>query len=116
MLPSATERPPFTPWLATPTLDARKPNLGIDQSDLYQMLADERAYRIQRLVLLYPWNDGLPHGVCRRWRVPGSSAVFDAATVDVSEPAAVPSSLCAIVSTDVPRRTERTEPAMRRPD
>ena len=92
------------------TLDAEKPNLGVDESDVYQMLAYERAYRVRRLVLLYPWNDGLPHGVCRRWHVPGSSAVLDVATVDVADPAAVPSSLRAMVATDVPKCAERTEP------
>lgn len=80
-------------------LDGGKPTLGIDQSDVYQMLAYERAYRARRLVLLYPWHGGLPEaGVCRRWRVPGSSAMFDIATVEIGEPAVVRSSLRAIVS------------------
>ena len=79
-------------------LDGGKPSLGVDQSDVYQMLAYERAYRARRLVLLYPWHGGLPEaGVCRRWRVPGSSAMFDIATVEIGEPAFVRSSLRAIV-------------------
>lgn len=48
-------------------LDGEQPALGVDQSDVYQMLAYERAYRARRLVLLYPWHGGLPEaGLCRR--------------------------------------------------
>ena len=65
-------------------LDPGKPNLGVAQSDVYQMLAYARAYSARHLVLLYPWHEDLPKaGVCRHWRVSGSLTTFDVATVDV---------------------------------
>ena len=33
--------------------------LGVDQSDVYQMLAYARAYEARRVVLLYPWHEQL---------------------------------------------------------
>ena len=66
-------------------LDPGKPNLGVAQSDVYQMLAYARAYRARHLVLLYPWHEVLPRaGICRRWQVSGSCTTFNVATVDVS--------------------------------
>ena len=68
-------------------LDPGKPNLGVAESDIYQMLAYARAYRARHLVLLYPWHEELPKaGVCRHWRVSGSSTTFDVATVDIGRP------------------------------
>lgn len=69
-------------------LDPDKPTLGVAESDIYQMLAYLRAYRAQRLVLLYPWHEDLEKpGVCRRWHVSGRTSIpFDVATVDVGRP------------------------------
>ena len=79
-------------------LDAKSTTLGVKESDVYQMLAYARAYDARRLVLLYPWHEGLPDaGVCRRWRVPKSPAEFDIATVDIGDPASVPPALRGIV-------------------
>ena len=61
--------------------------LGVEQADVYQMLAYVRAYEARRLILLFPWHEGLaPEGILRRWRVAGTSTVFDVATVDVAKP------------------------------
>lgn len=79
-------------------LDAAHSTLGVAESDVYQMLAYERAYGARRLVLLYPWHEGLPEaGTCQRWRVPQSGIPFDIATVDVGDPVAVPSLVRRIV-------------------
>ena len=45
---------------------------GVEQADVYQMLAYGRAYGARRLVLVYPWHEGLGEtGVCRCWWAPG---------------------------------------------
>lgn len=75
-------------------LDPGKPNLGVAESDVYQMLAYARAYRAKHLVLLYPWHEDLPKaGVCRQWRVSGSLTTFAVATVDIGRPDEMGSSL-----------------------
>ena len=72
-------------------LEPDKPRLGVDQSDVYQMLAYARAYNARRLVLLYPWHAGLTaQGVCKRWQVAETSTEFDIATVNVGRPDSVP--------------------------
>lgn len=72
-------------------LDAARTTLGVDQSDVYQMLAYARAYNARRVILLYPWHEDLPEaGVARRWRVSRSRTDFHIATVDVGDPASVP--------------------------
>ena len=80
--------------------------LGVDQSDVYQMLAYARAYGAGRLILLYPWHKELgEHGepdkkgrILRTWTVaePGTTAAgsetacrLDVAVVDVGSPGAV---------------------------
>ena len=79
-------------------LDPGKPNLGVAESDVYQMLAYARAYRARHLVLLYPWHDALPPaGVSRRWQVSGSLTTFNVATVDVGRPENTPGALREIV-------------------
>ena len=70
------------------------PVAGVDRSDVYQMLAYGRAWNARRLVLLYPWHEGLPDpGICRRWHVAGTEVPFDIATVNVGDPRAVPAAL-----------------------
>ena len=80
--------------------------LGVDQSDVYQMLAYARAYGAGRLILLYPWHKELgEHGepdkkgrILRTWTVaePGTTdegsetaCRLDVAVVDVGSPGAV---------------------------
>lgn len=83
---------------------ALKPNestLGVEQSDIYQMLAYARAYNAKRLILLYPWHGGLPEpGLVRGWRVAQDSTAFDIATVDVGKPDSVGGTLQAIMGPD----------------
>ena len=63
---------------------------GVEQADIYQMLAYGRAYGARRLVLVYPWHEGLgATGVCRCWRVPGSSTEFEVVAMDVGRPDSV---------------------------
>ena len=67
---------------------------GVEQSDIYQMLAYERAYRARRLVLVYPWHRGLPKpGVLRRWQVHETRTAFDVVTINVGNPQSVRSLL-----------------------
>ena len=71
-------------------LNPEETTAGVEQADVYQMLAYGRAYGARRLVLVYPWHEGLgATGVCRCWRVPGSSTEFEIVAVDVGRPASV---------------------------
>ena len=79
-------------------LDPEKTKLGVAESDVYQMLAYARGYGARRVVLLYPWHGGFPSpGVCRKWRISGTSTALDVATVDVGRPDGVRSVLRGIV-------------------
>ena len=71
--------------------------LGVAQGDVYQMLVYGQAYGAERLVLLYPWLPGWARGVNRSWRVQGTQARLDIATVDVGEPSSVARALREIV-------------------
>ena len=78
---------------------------GVDQGDVYQMLAYAQAYGIERLVLLYPWLDGvgdLDKGVNRRWRIAGTDRQLHIAAVDVGEPRSVDRALREIVGLPSP--------------
>ena len=82
-----------------------KPNaddgkFGVDQSDVYQMLAYAQAYDAQRLVLLYPWRKNLGEqvGVNRRWTITETERRLDIATVDVSCPRQVIDTLRTIMN------------------
>ena len=67
---------------------------GVEQSDVYQMLAYERAYRARRLVLIYPWFKGVQNpGICKRWHVPETWTAFEILTVDIGTPRCVSSLL-----------------------
>ena len=75
-------------------LDAAETTAGVEQSDVYQMLAYGRAYRARRLVLVYPWHTGLPEpGVFKPWHVPDTTTPFDVVTVDIGTPQSVRSLL-----------------------
>ena len=82
----------------------RERTLGVEQSDVYQMLAYMRAYGAGRLILIYPWHEELAKeklggkGVLRTWTVaePGTTAAgsetacrLDVAVIDVGSPGAV---------------------------
>ena len=80
--------------------------LGVAQGDIYQMLAYAQAYKAQRLVLLYPWLDGLEKGVNKRWRVAGTERRLEIAAVDVGEPRSVGCTLRKVVGVDDGERVE----------
>ena len=63
-------------------------NLGVEQSDIYQLIAYAKSYRAKRVVLLYPWHSNLASepGIYRQWHTSGLATPFDIATVDVSLP------------------------------
>jgi 5-methylcytosine-specific restriction enzyme subunit McrC len=71
-------------------LDPHDPKLGVDQGDVYQMLAYGHSYSTgpirPRLVLLYPHHQKLERseGVLRQWAVTGSELPLSIATVDIS--------------------------------
>ena len=72
--------------------------VGVEQSDVYQMLAYAHAYGARRVVLLYPWHPGLPApGIYRRWSIAATSIAFDIATVDIGQSDSVPNALRKII-------------------
>ena len=80
-------------------LDHREETLGVDQSDVYQMLAYAHAYDAARLVLVYPWHAALgTPGVVRTWRIRGTCRTLHVATVDVGRPGTVVDALRRIVA------------------
>ena len=67
--------------------DKDEEKLGVEQSDVYQMLAYARSYDASRLILLYPWTGKLPpEGRAREWTVAGTDVPLDVATVNVGHP------------------------------
>ena len=74
---------------------------GVKQKDVYQMLTYATAWKAKRLILLYPWHEGLqrqPPDIERRWRVAADGRPFDVATIDVGRPRKVVETLRAIVA------------------
>ena len=99
--------------------------MGVEQSDVYQMLAYARAYGAGRLILLYPWHEELGgKRIQRTWFVAepadlrakttapkeredapgceGASCRLDIAVVDVGRPDTVTGALRAIVDPGAP--------------
>ena len=71
-------------------LKPRDAKIGVEQSDVYQMLAYAHAYEARRLVLIYPWCDGMEGpGQIRRWKIPKTGRSLDIVTVDISQPNSV---------------------------
>ena len=62
---------------------------GVSQADVYQILNYGQAYKAKRLVLLYPWRQGLEKGINQRWMVEGAARCLDIATIDVRAPSTV---------------------------
>ena len=82
--------------------------LGVEQPDVYQMLAYGLAYEARRLVLLYPWYESLARTpILRRWRVAGTGTSFEIAAVDVSRPELVVKTLEEIVGAEAGRVDRR---------
>ena len=82
-------------------LDGADRKRGVEQEDVYQLLTYATAWKAKRLILLYPWHEGLqrqPPDIERRWRVAANGCPFDVATVDVGRPREVVDTLRAIVA------------------
>ena len=78
--------------------------VGVEQSDVYQMLAYAHAYDAKRAILLFPWRPGLSApGIYRRWCIAATSIAFHVATVDVGQPDSVPKSLQEIIDGTDPK-------------
>ena len=99
--------------------DERK--FGVSQADVYQILNYGQAYKAKRLVLLYPWRQGLEEGINRRWIVVGAERRLDIATIDVGSPSTVDRMLRQLVYMDdeadageqSPRNSEQRQVAPR---
>jgi 5-methylcytosine-specific restriction enzyme subunit McrC len=57
---------------------------GVEQSDVYQLMAYARVYRCDRLMLLYPSAHGASGGIVRRFGLAGGSERLDIATLNVA--------------------------------
>lgn len=67
---------------------------GPSRDDVNQMLVYGQAYGAERVILIYPWHEGVgEQGIHRRWTVTGAGYDFETATVNVGQPAQVPQSL-----------------------
>lgn len=64
-----------------PPLDRKK---GVQQADVYQLMAYARVYRCQRLVLLYPALPGEPTGIVHRFGIHGGREQLSLGKIDVS--------------------------------
>ena len=79
-------------------LDPASGELGVESSDIYQMLAYARAYEAERVVLIYPCgkNDGEP-GIRKSWEIPGiysgPSIPLQVATVNMDDLDSIPKTL-----------------------
>ena len=63
--------------------------LGINQSDIYQVLTYGRAYDASRIILLYPWYRNISdcQGIISQWDAVGVSELhLDIATIDIGQP------------------------------
>ena len=70
---------------------------GPIRDDVTQMLLYGQAYGAERVILIYPWHEGVgEQGIHRRWTVTGPGYDFETATVNVGHPAHVPQSLRAL--------------------
>ena len=78
-------------------LHPNEEQLHVHRDDAYQMFAYGQAYKAERLVLLYPWLEGVEKGVVRHWSVVGTERHLGVATIDVGEPRNVASALRKIV-------------------
>ena len=87
--------------------DKDKEKLGVEQSDVYQMLAYAEAWDAQRLALIYPWHRRVNEpGVVGEWRTSETGRPLDIVTVDVGRPETVVDALRDLSkSWDIPFRS-----------
>ena len=83
---------------------------GVSSADVYQILNYGQAYKAKRLVLLYPWRQGLEEGINRRWTVEGAQRRLDIATIDVGSPSTVDRMLRQLVHMDDEAETGEQSP------
>lgn len=83
---------------------------GVSPADVYQILNYGQAYDAERLVLLYPWRQGLEEGINRRWTVEGAQRRLDIATIDVGSPSTVNRMLRQLVYMDDEAETGEQSP------
>ena len=82
-------------------LDPARYDLGVASGDIYQMLAYGRAFKADRVILLYPWREEIGHAerVISRWKTAGADKFsMHVATVDVGSPKIVCNILGKIVN------------------
>ncbi|MDE2722284.1 MAG: restriction endonuclease [Gemmatimonadota bacterium] len=81
------------------SLTPDKRTLGVEESDIYQMLAYGQAYRSASLILLYPWHSEMvSEGISRDWTVTGTTRHMYIATIDVAYPDKVAETLRCIMT------------------
>ena len=80
-------------------LNPKEKDLGVAQSDIYQMLAYAQAYDASRLILLYPWHQEMDKQeiISPDWTVTGTSRQLDIAAIDVGQPELVAETLRRII-------------------
>lgn len=64
-------------------VDARAPNFGVDQADLYQMYAYGKKYAAKRVILLYPQAGDMPIDPQKGFKVARSLGSGDGVTLDL---------------------------------
>ena len=84
-------------------LQQNEPTLGVEQSDVYQMMAYGQAYGSSRTVLAYPWHADLdaPPGTHQRWAIRGADGTVEVATIDIGRPRTVVEQLRGILGSDL---------------
>ncbi|HEV2081793.1 MAG TPA: restriction endonuclease [Brevundimonas sp.] len=88
-----------TKWkrLQSADVDAKR---GVNQADVYQMLAYGQVYGAKRLTLLYPHHRGLAEeaGRLAAFTMPSTGTTLEIATVDVSDLRSVPHQCARLIS------------------
>lgn len=80
-------------------LDAADANLGVRQSDVYQMIAYAQVYGATRLILLYPLHSGLRQtSLPRRYAVANCEIEMNVAAIPLDELGSVPEFLRSVVA------------------
>lgn len=86
---------------------------GVSQSDVYQMLAYQRAYNARRLMLVYPCQQGFESpGIHPSWRVNNTSTPFEICTVDIAKLETVGSTLRETIGNDTSLGNVQGNPAL----
>ncbi|MYC13570.1 MAG: restriction endonuclease [Gemmatimonadetes bacterium] len=88
-----------------------KRTLGVEESDIYQMLAYGQAYEASSLILLYPWHSEMDSkGISRDWTFTGTSRHLYIETINVGYPDKVPEILRCIMNRVINHLNKAGEP------